>query len=121
MLRATSSAEACISSARLEAQVAQAETMLDGGEIAARHCAVYSIFTSMKVTASRQRSPVRPVDVKPTLRKADESSANCAEGGHPAYRLKPASPAVPAASAKEENKNNNDETYLGIHGDGSVC
>ena len=33
----------------------------------------------------------------------------------PACRLKPASPAVPAASAKEENKNNNDEKCLGIH------
>jgi hypothetical protein len=35
--------------------------------------------------------------------------------GDPACRLKPASPAVPAASAKEENKNNNDEKCLGIH------
>src|ERR1700730_18162386 len=35
--------------------------------------------------------------------------------GHPACRLKTAAPAVPAASAKEENKNNNDEKCLGIH------
>jgi hypothetical protein len=35
--------------------------------------------------------------------------------GHPACRLKPASPAVPAASAKEDNKNNNDDKRLGIH------
>ena len=35
--------------------------------------------------------------------------------GHPACRLKPASAAVPAASAKDENKNNNDEKRLGIH------
>jgi hypothetical protein len=35
--------------------------------------------------------------------------------GHPACRLKPASPAVPAASAKEENKKNNDDKRLGIH------
>ena len=34
---------------------------------------------------------------------------------HPACRLKPASPAVPAASAKEENKKNNDAKRLGIH------
>ncbi len=32
--------------------------------------------------------------------------------GHPACRLKPASPAVPAASAKEENKKNNDDKRL---------
>ena len=32
-----------------------------------------------------------------------------------ACRLKPASATVPAASAKEENKNNNDEKCLGIH------
>src|SRR5580704_7756817 len=35
--------------------------------------------------------------------------------GHPACRLKPASSAVPAASAKEENKKNNDYKRLGIH------
>jgi len=35
--------------------------------------------------------------------------------GHPSCRLKPASPAVPAASAKEENKKNNDDKRLGIH------
>jgi hypothetical protein len=35
--------------------------------------------------------------------------------GHPACRLKPASSAVPAASAKEENKKNNDDKRLGIH------
>jgi hypothetical protein len=35
--------------------------------------------------------------------------------GHPACRLKPASPAVPAASAKEENKKNNDDKRLDIH------
>ena len=35
--------------------------------------------------------------------------------GHPACRLKPASPAVPAASAEEENKKNNDDKRLGIH------
>ena len=35
--------------------------------------------------------------------------------GHLACSLKPASPSVPAASAKEENKNNNDEKCLRIH------
>jgi len=35
--------------------------------------------------------------------------------GNPACRLKPASPAVPAASAKDENKKNNDDKRLGIH------
>jgi hypothetical protein len=34
---------------------------------------------------------------------------------HPACRLKPASSAVPATSAKEENKKNNDYNRLGIH------
>src|ERR1700682_5620352 len=42
-------------------------------------------------------------------------NSNMIRDGHPACRLKPASPAVPAASAKEENKNNNDEECLGIH------
>jgi hypothetical protein len=42
-------------------------------------------------------------------------NSNMIRDGHPACRLKPASPAVPAASAKEENKNNNDEKCLGIH------
>src|ERR1700730_480272 len=46
---------------------------------------------------------------------ATSSNANMIRDGHPACRLKPASPAVPAASAKEENKNNNDEKCLGIH------
>src|SRR3984893_17843334 len=35
--------------------------------------------------------------------------------GNPACRLNPASPAVPAASAKEENKKNNNDKRLGIH------
>jgi hypothetical protein len=35
--------------------------------------------------------------------------------GYLACRLKPASSAVPAASAKEENKKNNDYKRLGIH------
>jgi len=42
-------------------------------------------------------------------------NSNMIRDGDPACRLKPASPAVPAASAKEENKNNNDEKCLGIH------
>ena len=42
-------------------------------------------------------------------------NSNMIRDGHPACRLKPASPAVPAASAQEENKNNNDEKRLGIH------
>jgi hypothetical protein len=42
-------------------------------------------------------------------------NSNMIRDGHPARRLKPASPAVPAASAKEDNKNNNDEKCLGIH------
>ena len=46
---------------------------------------------------------------------ATSLNSNMIRDGHPACRLKPASPAVPAASAKEENKNNNDEKCLGIH------
>jgi hypothetical protein len=46
---------------------------------------------------------------------ATSLNSNIIRDGHPACRLKPASPAVPAASAKEENKNNNDEKCLGIH------
>src|SRR6202040_2951282 len=46
---------------------------------------------------------------------ATSLNSNVIRDGHPACRLKPASPAVPAASAKEENKNNNDEKCLGIH------
>ena len=42
-------------------------------------------------------------------------NSNVIRDGHPACRLKPASPAVPAASAKEENKKNNDDKRLGIH------
>jgi hypothetical protein len=42
-------------------------------------------------------------------------AAGFSRHGHPACRLKPASPAVPAASAKEENKKNNDDKRLGIH------
>ena len=34
---------------------------------------------------------------------------------HPKPTLKPASPTVPAPSAKEEKNNNNDEKCLGIH------
>src|ERR1700704_4982786 len=46
---------------------------------------------------------------------ATSLNSNMIRDGHLACRLKPASPAVPAASAKEENKNNNDEKCLGIH------
>ena len=46
---------------------------------------------------------------------ATSLNSNMIRDGHPACRLKPASAAVPAASAKEENKNNNDEKCLGIH------
>src|ERR1700730_8328685 len=46
---------------------------------------------------------------------ATSLNSNMIRDGHPACRLKPASPAVPAASAKEENKNYNDEKCLGIH------
>jgi hypothetical protein len=35
--------------------------------------------------------------------------------GHPACRLKPASTAVPTASAKDENKKNDDDKRLCIH------
>src|ERR1700680_4488562 len=42
-------------------------------------------------------------------------NSNMIRDGDPACRLKPESRAVPAASAKEENKNNNDEKCLGIH------
>ena len=42
-------------------------------------------------------------------------NSNMIRDGHPACRLKPASPAVPAAFAKEDNKNNNDDKRLGIH------
>src|SRR4030088_1397196 len=45
---------------------------------------------------------------------ATSLNSNVIRDGHPACRLKPASPAVPTA-AKEENKNNNDEKCLGIH------
>lgn len=46
---------------------------------------------------------------------ATSLNSNMIGDGHPACRLKPASPAVPAASAKEDNKNDNDEKCLGIH------
>ena len=46
---------------------------------------------------------------------ATSLNSNILRDGHPACRLKPASPAVPAASAKEENKKNNDDKRLGIH------
>ncbi len=46
---------------------------------------------------------------------ATSLNSNMVRDGHPACRLKPASPAVPAASAKKENNNNNDEKCLGIH------
>ena len=42
-------------------------------------------------------------------------NSNMIRDGQPACRLKPASSAVPTASAYEENKNNNDEKRLGIH------
>jgi len=42
-------------------------------------------------------------------------NSNMIRDGRPACRLKPASPAVPAASAKDENNKNNDEKRLGIH------
>jgi hypothetical protein len=42
-------------------------------------------------------------------------NSNMIRDGQPPCRLKPASPTVPAASAKEENKNNNEEKCLGIH------
>jgi hypothetical protein len=48
-------------------------------------------------------------------RTATSLNSNMIGDGHPACRLKPASPAVPAASAKEDNKNDNDEKCLGIH------
>src|SRR6202022_3948413 len=46
---------------------------------------------------------------------ATSLNSNMIRDGHLACRLKPASPAVPAASAKEENKKNNDDKRLGIH------
>jgi hypothetical protein len=46
---------------------------------------------------------------------ATSLNSNMIRDGHSACRLKPASPAVPAASAEEDNKNNNDEKCLGIH------
>ena len=42
-------------------------------------------------------------------------NSNMIRDGHSACRLKPASPAVPAASAKEENKKNNDDKRRAIH------
>ena len=42
-------------------------------------------------------------------------NSNVIRDGHPACRLKPASPPVPAASAKDENNKNNDDKRLGIH------
>jgi hypothetical protein len=66
----------------------------------------------MRASAARSDAPFRPH--RPAAPGATSLNSNMIRDGHPACRLKPASPAVPAA-AKEENKNNNDEKCLGIH------